>query len=99
MPLAPSQPTHKCSILYELNHIYGALGSNSNAHAYKTLVLWVWQAYQGIVHVPKWVWNEFSKRQLQLLALLQTCSGPVDLTVWGAICVKIDFPQTFIFHG
>ena len=30
----------------------------SNAHVYKTLVLWVLQAYQDLVLVPEWTWSE-----------------------------------------
>ena len=62
--------------------------SNCNAHEYKSLVLWAWQAYPGIVHVPERARSEFAKSQLQLLSLsvlLQTlnlfyqCSGVFDL--------------------
>ena len=30
----------------------------------QVLVLWVWQAYPGIVHVLEWAWSEFAKSQL-----------------------------------
>ena len=66
-------------------HVDSALGS---AHEHKTLALWAWQAYPGIVHVSERTRSEFGKSQLQLLSLsvlVQTlnlfyqCSGVFDL--------------------
>ena len=30
----------------------------------QALVLWAWQAYPGIVHVPQRAWSEYAKSQL-----------------------------------
>ena len=49
------------------NHVDSVLGNNCNAYEYKTLVLWAWQAYPGIVHVPERARSEFGKSQLQLI--------------------------------
>ena len=68
------------------NHVDGA--KQLQCVEYKTLVLWAWQAYPGIVHVPEQAQSEFGKSQLQLLSLsvlVQTlnlfyqCSGVFDL--------------------
>ena len=49
------------------NHVDGA--KQVQCAEYKTLVLWAWQAYPGIVHVPERARSEFAKSQLQLLSL------------------------------
>ena len=65
------------------NHVDSALGNNCNANKYKTLVLWVWQAYPGIVHVPERAWSEFGKSQLQLLSLSALVQTPILPMQWS----------------